>query len=72
MKDRKPPASERCLIRTRDAAKVLCMSEWTVRRLALEGEIAYIKLPGLRTPFLFDPADLQAWIDRNRMQATAR
>ena len=55
------------LIRSRDAARFLCVSEWFLRQLAHSGELAYIQHTP-RSPMLFDRADLRAWIDREKIR----
>jgi len=55
------------LIRSRDAARLLCMSEWLLRKLAHEGDIPYLQHTP-RSPMLFDPLDLRAWIDREKIK----
>ena len=54
------------LIRSRDAAHLLGMSEWSIRKLAHEGELAYIQRSS-SSPMLFDPADLRQWIEREKI-----
>lgn len=58
-----PTAS--ALLRTRGAAQFLNVSEFLVRKLAREGEIKFIQRTP-RSPMLFSPADLEAWIKQNR------
>jgi len=55
------------LIRSRDAARLLCVSEWTLRWMAHSGEFPYIQMTP-RSPMLFDPADLRAWIEREKIR----
>jgi hypothetical protein len=62
----KPPALE-ALIRSRDAARLLGMSEWLLRKLAHEGDIPYLQHTH-RSPMLFDPLDLRAWIERGKIR----
>ena len=62
----KPPLLE-ALIRSRDAARLLGMSEWLLRKLAHDGELAYLQHTP-RSPMLFDPLDLRAWIEREKIR----
>jgi excisionase family DNA binding protein len=55
------------LIRSRDAAQLLGMSEWSIRKLAHEGELPYIQR-ATTSPMLFDPADLRQWIEREKIR----
>jgi hypothetical protein len=55
------------LIRSRDAARLLGMSEWLLRKLAHEGALAYIQQTP-HSPMLFDPLDLRAWIEREKIR----
>ena len=59
------------LIRSRDAARLLGMSEWQLRNLAHQGELAYIQHTA-RSPMLFDPADLRAWIEREKIRGNGK
>lgn len=62
-----PTGSEEGLIRSKDAARFLCVSEWLLREMAHSGEIAYIQRTG-RSPMLFDRADLRAWIASEKIR----
>ncbi len=62
----KPPIFEG-LIRSREAARILGMSEWLLRKLAHEGELAYIQRTAT-SPMLFDPVDLRKWIEREKVR----
>jgi hypothetical protein len=55
------------LIRSRDAARLLGMSEWLLRKLAHEGELAYIQHTD-RSPMLFDPPDLRKWAEQQKVR----
>jgi hypothetical protein len=55
------------LIRSRDAARLLGMSEWSLRKLAHERELPYIQRTPT-SPLLFDPADLRSWIEREKIR----
>jgi hypothetical protein len=57
------------LIRSRDAARLLGMSEWSLRNLAHSGELAYIQRSS-RAPMLFDPLDLRAWIEKQKIRGS--
>ena len=59
--------SEEGLIRSRDAARLLGMSEWSLRKMAHSGELAYIQ-PTPRSPMRFDPVDLRDWIERHKIR----
>jgi excisionase family DNA binding protein len=58
------------LLRSKDAARRLGISEWLLRRLAHEGELPYIQRAAT-SPMLFDPADLRKWIEREKVRAGA-
>jgi hypothetical protein len=66
----KPPPIE-ALIRSREAARILGMSEWLLRKLAHEGELAYVQLTA-RSPLQFDPIDLRKWIERNKVRGNGK
>jgi hypothetical protein len=66
MSEKLPPFEG--LIRSRDAARFLGMSEWLLRKLAHEGELAYIQRT-TTSPLLFDPADLRKWVEREKVRA---
>lgn len=55
------------LIRSKDAARLLGMSEWSIRKLAHDGELAYIQR-SRTSPMLFDPVDLRKWIEREKIR----
>jgi hypothetical protein len=59
------------LIRSRDAAKLLGMSEWLLRKLAHSGELSYIQRTAT-SPLLFDPADLRKWIEREKVRGSSK
>ena len=58
------------LIRSKEAARILGMSEWLLRKLAHEGELPYIQRSHT-SPMLFDPADLRAWVEREKIRSGA-
>lgn len=53
------------LVRIKQAAQLLGISEWLLRRLAHDGEIPFVQRTP-RSPMLFAPADLEAWAERNK------
>jgi len=53
------------LLRIKNAAQVLGVSEWLVRKMAKDGELKYIQRTP-RSPMLFSPSDLEGWAKRNR------
>lgn len=55
------------LIRSREAARLLGMSEWSLRKLAHERELPYIQRSP-SSPMLFDPEDLRQWIEREKIR----
>jgi excisionase family DNA binding protein len=61
------PAVSEGLIRSRDAARFLCVSEWLLRKLAHEGKLPYVQITE-RSPMLFDRTDLRAWIEREKIR----
>lgn len=62
-----PKAAFEGLIRSREAAKLLCVSEWLLRQLAHEGELSYIQRTP-RSPMLFDIADLRTWVEKEKIR----
>jgi len=59
------------LIRSKAAAHVLGMSEWSVRKLAHEHELPYIQRSPT-SPMLFDPVDLRKWIEREKVRGNGK
>ena len=55
------------LIRCREAARYLGLSEWSIRQMAHNGELPYLQRTD-RSPMLFDVADLQKWIERQKVR----
>src|SRR5215472_2300580 len=53
------------LIRSKDAARYLCVSEWPLRKLTHEGKLPYVQITD-RSPMPFDKVDLRAWIERGK------
>jgi hypothetical protein len=65
MSEKQAPIEEP--LRSRDAARLLGVSEWLLRKLAHEGELPYRqRTPS--SPMLFDPADLRKWIEREKIR----
>jgi excisionase family DNA binding protein len=63
----KPLAPFEGLIRSREAARLLGVSEWSLRKLAHEKELPYIQRTPT-SPLLFDPVDLRKWIEREKIR----
>jgi excisionase family DNA binding protein len=59
------------LIRIREAARLLSVSEWFLRKLAHEGQLAYIQHTD-RSPMLFDLADIRKWIERAKIHGNGK
>jgi hypothetical protein len=59
------------LIRCRDAARFLCVSEWLLREMAKKGELPYIQRTPA-SPMLFDRADLRKWIEREKIRGNGK
>ncbi len=55
----------RRLIRTKEAATYLSMSEWKLRRLIQDGAVPFIQ-DHEGAPFLLDVRDLDAYIESNK------
>jgi excisionase family DNA binding protein len=55
----------RRLLKLKEAAVYLGVSAWTVRRLAQRGELPFVRF-GQATILLFDFADLDTYIERNK------
>ena len=70
MMNEKPPVFEG-LIRSKDAARLLGMSEWSIRQMAHSGELPYVQHTD-RSPMLFDPADLRKWIEREKIRGNGK
>ena len=54
------------LVKTKQAAEYLAISEWKLRNLVQQGLIPYIEDGGGTSPWRFDVRDLDAYIDRSR------
>jgi len=54
------------LVRIKQAAQILGVSEWTIRQMAKQtGELKFVQRTP-RSPLLFSQADLEAWVRKNR------
>jgi hypothetical protein len=60
--------SEQLLLKPADAAKALVMSERNLRYLTARREIACVRSG---RSVRYDPADLRAWIDRQKIPVSA-
>ena len=54
------------LVKTKQAAEYLAISEWKLRNLVQQGLILYIEDGGGTSPWRFDIRDLDAYIERSR------
>lgn len=54
------------LVKTKQAAEYLAISQWKLRNLVQEGLIPYIEDGGGTSPWRFDVRDLDAYIERSR------
>jgi excisionase family DNA binding protein len=63
-----PPPQHR-LLRTKQAAEYLCMSEWKLRRLIQDGVLPDLH-DGEGAPFLLDIRDLDEYVERNKHHGT--
>lgn len=50
------------MMRTREAAEYIGVSQWQLRQMVASGEIPFVR----RKYFLFSVDDLDSWIKRNR------
>jgi hypothetical protein len=64
---REPQPTFEGLIRSREAARLLGMSEWLLRKLAHSGQLAYIQRTP-RSPLMFDPLDLRKWVEKEKIR----
>ncbi len=53
------------LLKLKEAAVYLGVSAWTIRRLAQQGELPFVRF-GQATMLLFDFTDLDTYIERNK------
>ena len=56
---------QRRLVRTKEAATYLSMSEWKLRRLIQDGTVPFVQ-DNQNAPFLLDVRDLDAYIENNK------
>ena len=54
------------LVKTKQAAEYLAISQWKLRNLVQQGLIPYIEDGGGTSPWRFDLRDLDAYIERSR------
>jgi excisionase family DNA binding protein len=54
------------LVKTKQAAEYLAISEWKLRNLVQLGLIPYIEDGGCTSPWRFDMRDLDEYIQRSR------
>ena len=54
------------LVKTKQAAEYLAISEWKLRNLVQLGLIPYIEDGGGTSPWRFDVRDLDAYVERSR------
>ena len=54
------------LVKTKQAAEYLAISQWKLRNLVQQGVIPYIEDGGGTSPWRFDLRDLDAYIERSR------
>lgn len=54
------------LLKTKQAAQYLAVSQWKLRNLVQQGLIPYIEDGGGTSPWRFDLRDLDAYIERSR------
>lgn len=66
---RRPTPLRQRLLRTKEAAAYLSISQWKLRRLTQDGRLPYVQdCDG--SPFLFDVRDLDVYIDQNKHLGT--
>lgn len=54
------------LVKTKQAAEYLAISQWKLRNLVQQGLIPYIEDGGGTSPWRFDVRDLDAYVERSR------
>jgi excisionase family DNA binding protein len=54
------------LVKTKQAAEYLAISQWKLRNLVQQGLIPYIEDGGGTSPWRFDVRDLDTYIERSR------
>jgi excisionase family DNA binding protein len=60
--------NEPLLLTPKEAAKAMKISERTLRTLKATGQIPFVRI---RAAVRFDPADLRAWIERQKIPISA-
>jgi excisionase family DNA binding protein len=55
------------LLRTKDAARYLGMSAWALRQEVSRGELPFISSGEHTSSWKFDSRDLDAWVERHRV-----
>jgi excisionase family DNA binding protein len=55
------------LLRTKDAANYLGMSAWALRQQVNEGKLPFISSGEHTSSWKFDVGDLDAWVERHRV-----
>jgi len=61
-------AASKRLMSLKEAGKYLGLCEWSVRQMVLNGDIPFIKGGVTGKKYLIDIADLDVWIDENKMK----
>jgi excisionase family DNA binding protein len=54
------------LVKTKQAAEYLAISQWKLRNLVQQGLMPYIEDGGGTSPWRFDIRDLDAYVERSR------
>jgi len=54
------------LVKTRQAAEYLGISQWKLRNLVQQGLLLFIEDGGVTSPWRFDVRDLDAYIEKSR------
>jgi len=54
------------LVKTKQAAEYLAISQWKLRNLVQQGLLPYIEDGGGTSPWRFDVRDLDTYIERSR------
>lgn len=54
------------LVKTKQAAEYLAISEWKLRNLVQQGLIPHIEDGGGTSPWRFDMRDLDAYVEKSR------
>lgn len=61
-----PAEPPRLLLTSREAAKLLCISERKLWELTDRGELPAVRVDRVKR---YDPSDLRQWIDRHKVRA---